>query len=227
MPVENDRLVDSSVDDICKVHGCLLVYLVHFKKQVTKEGTPERQQDYSLYTLSYHSFGPSFVCVCVCVWIQLCLLHCCNRAWFWPICYEFSEIFVHLWAFFSFKAAFPLEFENNLSLGWFSYIDFLHIHRVTSGKSLTPFSSVCLFEKYDSWLLKLLLFCEDVTFRTLWRWGQVISWEHERMNRFSFTILCLQISCIFERLIWMLLLLLPNSFWSFEALANGTLGQFP
>lgn len=63
MSVENDRLVDSSVDDICKVHGCLLVYLVHFKKQVTKEGTPERQQDYSFYTLSYHSFGPSFVCL--------------------------------------------------------------------------------------------------------------------------------------------------------------------
>lgn len=52
MPVENDRLVDSSVDDICKVHGCWLVYSVYLKKQVTKKGTPERPQDFSLFILT-------------------------------------------------------------------------------------------------------------------------------------------------------------------------------
>lgn len=49
MPVENDRLVSSSVDDICKVCGCLPVYSVYIKEQVTKKETPERQQDFTLF----------------------------------------------------------------------------------------------------------------------------------------------------------------------------------
>lgn len=41
MPVENVGQLDSAVDDICKVRGCLPVYSVNFTKQVTKKGTLE------------------------------------------------------------------------------------------------------------------------------------------------------------------------------------------
>lgn len=43
VPVESDGLVDLSVGDLCKAHGCL---------QVTKKGTLERQQDSSLFILN-------------------------------------------------------------------------------------------------------------------------------------------------------------------------------
>lgn len=72
MPVENDRLVSSSVDDICKVCGCLPVYSVYIKEQVTKKETPERQQDFTLF--------PAVVLPFYCFWIQLSLLYCCNWA---------------------------------------------------------------------------------------------------------------------------------------------------
>lgn len=70
MPVENDRLVDSSVDDKCKVHGCLPVYSVYLKKQVTKKRTPKRQQDSSLFmlyptTVLFFFFLIYFVGVCL------------------------------------------------------------------------------------------------------------------------------------------------------------------
>lgn len=61
MPIEYDRLVDSSVGDIYKVCGCLPAYSMYFKKQITKQLTPERF--FTFYCLFCHSSGLSFVLV--------------------------------------------------------------------------------------------------------------------------------------------------------------------
>lgn len=61
------KLVDSSVDDIFKVQGCLVIYSVQFKKQVTER---ELQRDiktlHSLYFIlsQFWSFC-CFCCVCL------------------------------------------------------------------------------------------------------------------------------------------------------------------
>lgn len=66
MPIEKDRLVNSSVDDICKVCGHLPVYSVYIKKQVTKKGGSRKTARLFILFPPVVLVSPlSFCCFCI------------------------------------------------------------------------------------------------------------------------------------------------------------------
>lgn len=164
----------------------------------------------------------------MCVWIQSHLLHCCNWAQFWPICYEFSEIFVHLWAFFLIQGSISLGISKWSVLG----IIFLHSfpwHLESSTR-----------EKFDPFLF-------NVSLRKLWLMAfktLLVLWRCDLQNivkmrpgyhlgtrkdkQVSVYHSCaFSFPAFFERLIWILFPLHPNFFWSLGALMKSWAVSLP